>query len=172
MVQDLTIIAHDIRSTHNIGSLFRTAEGVGVCKIILTGYSPYPLYEKDERLPHLASKIDGQIHKTALGAERYLSWERFDDLSVAVNILKEKGFLIAALEQNTGSTELHKFKPSAKIALLLGNEVDGLDKSSLELADVVLEIPMKGQKESFNVVQAAAMAMYHITFHNNNVNML
>lgn len=157
---DLIIIAHNLRSTHNVGSLFRTAEGLGVNKLILTGYTPYPKMPSDPRLPHLADKIHRQIIKTSLDAETYLNWERFEDLDHVISDLKDQGYQIVALEQTSKSIPLNKFPLPPKLVLLLGNEADGLDQHSLSLSDCAVEIPMAGRKESFNVVQATTMAMY------------
>ena len=79
---DIIVIAHNIRSTHNVGSIFRTCEGFGVQKIILSGYTPYPKCENDPRLPHISSKITDQIHKTALGAELLVPFEHHDTLDL------------------------------------------------------------------------------------------
>lgn len=160
VMRDLVVIAHDMRSAHNIGSLFRTAEGLGVTKLILSGITPYPKQSGDKRLPHLAEKLDKQIEKTALGATRTLPWEYVTDLRGAIERLRAEGYTLAALEQSEDSVSLHEFSAPDNIALLLGNEVSGLDPELLGLASTILEIPMSGQKESFNVVQAAAMALY------------
>jgi tRNA G18 (ribose-2'-O)-methylase SpoU len=160
----LVLVAHNLRSTHNVGSLLRTADGLGVGKIYFGGYTPYPLLPIDERLPHLATKIDKQITKTALGAEKSVQWEHSQDVFEIINSLKQDGYKIAALEQAPGSIPLPEFKVPDKIAIILGREVEGLESEVLEACDFILEIPMLGSKESFNVVQAAAMAMYHCRF--------
>lgn len=164
MEPEIVIIAHDLRSSHNVGSLIRTAEGLGVKEIILTGYTPYPMAKADGRLPHIARRVDGQIKKTSLGAEKFISWRHISDLAQAVEGLSREGYVICALEQAPGSMEINKFKPPFKIALMVGNEVKGLSKDVLKMADHLLEIPMFGNKESFNVVQAAAMALYSFRF--------
>jgi 23S rRNA (guanosine2251-2'-O)-methyltransferase len=164
MTTDITVIAHNIRSAHNVGSLLRTCEGLGISKVYLTGYTPYPMHANDERLPHLAAKIDRQIHKTALGAESLIAWEHQAELLPIIEQLKEKGLQLVALEQSARSVSLPGFTPSKRIALILGNEVEGVDKALLELMDTVLEIPMSGKKESFNVVEAASMTLYHLRF--------
>jgi 23S rRNA (guanosine2251-2'-O)-methyltransferase len=161
---NLILIAHNLRSTHNVGSLLRTADGLGVGKIYLSGYSPYPLSSTDDRLPHLAVKIDKQIAKTALGAEKTVEWEHSDDVESVIKLLKQDGYKIAAIEQAPNSIKLPDFKSPDKIALIVGREVEGIEPEVLELCDFILEIPMLGTKESFNVVQAAAMALYHCRF--------
>jgi 23S rRNA (guanosine2251-2'-O)-methyltransferase len=164
MDREIILIAHNVRSCHNVGSLLRTAEGLGVAKVWLTGYTPYPMIEGDDRLPHLAQKIHKQIQKTALGAEISQAWEQSSDIEEVINDLSGRGFMIAALEQTPGSVSLPKIRPPEKIAILLGQEVEGLSPQLLALAHTHLEIPMFGKKESFNVVQAAAMALYHCRF--------
>ncbi|HZL07595.1 MAG TPA: TrmH family RNA methyltransferase [Candidatus Dormibacteraeota bacterium] len=160
----LVLIAHNLRSTHNVGSLLRTCEGLGVERVYLTGYTPYPEHDGDERLPHLAQKIDRQIIKTALGAEKLIEWQHQADLDTVLADLKKQAFVIAALEQAAGSVKLPDYDPPDKLALIVGREVEGLEPEILAACDLILEIPMFGRKESFNVVQAAAMALYHLRF--------
>lgn len=164
-MRDIVVIAHDIRSTHNVGSLLRTCEGIGVTRLYLSGYTPYPLLKNDERLPHLARKTDSQIAKTALGAEKLVPWSHSDDaIEDLLQSIKTAGYELAALEQAASSIPLPDYKPPQKVAILLGREVDGIDSRLMALCDKTIEIPMFGQKESYNVVQAAAMALYHCRF--------
>ncbi len=164
LLPQLVLIAHNLRSAHNVGSLLRTADGLGVGKLYLTGYSPYPLHANDSRLPHLAAKINRQIAKTALGAERLTIWEHGPAIEPIITQLRHTGFVIAGLEQARGAIQLADFKPPGKLAIIVGREVEGIEQEILALCDQLLEIPMLGQKESFNVVQAAAMALYHCRF--------
>lgn len=160
----LILIAHNLRSVHNVGSLLRTAEGLGVEQVFLTGYTPYPATENDERLPHLVQKIDKQFAKTALGAERTLDWRRVADIYQVLADLTQQGYMIAGLEQTPNSIYLPGFKPPQNLALIVGRETEGLEPEILAKCHLTLEIPMLGKKESFNVVQAAAMALYHLRF--------
>jgi tRNA G18 (ribose-2'-O)-methylase SpoU len=160
---EIVLIAHNLRSTHNVGSLLRTAEGLGLAKVYLTGYTPYPIHSNDTRLPHLAHKLTAQIHKTALGAENLIAWEHHDDVFGVLTSLRQRGYVIAALEQAENSLDLSTYKSPDKVALLVGREAAGIEPEVLAACDVALEIPMRGQKESFNVVQAAAMALYHLS---------
>jgi 23S rRNA (guanosine2251-2'-O)-methyltransferase len=163
----LILIAHNVRSAHNVGSLLRTAEGLGIKQVCLTGYTPYPLsVDNDERLPHLAQKIDRQIVKTALGAEKQVPWRHETELEKVLIELRDHGFTIAGLEQSPHSVTLPSFTPPPKLALIVGREVEGIESAILKLCDLILEIPMSGQKESFNVAQAAAMALYHCRYLN------
>jgi len=134
--------------------------------VYLTGYTPYPspLVGTDPRLPHIAAKLHKQIQKTALGAEETQEWEHVESVEAAIGELRAQGFVIAAIEQAPGSISLPDFSPPDKIALLVGREVEGVEPEVLDLCDKILEIPMFGRKESFNVAQAAAMSLYHSTF--------
>jgi 23S rRNA (guanosine2251-2'-O)-methyltransferase len=164
-MRQIVLIAHDIRSCHNVGSLLRTAEGLGVTKIYLTGYTPHPSKPNDDRLPHIGTKLTKDIHKTALGAEDLVDWEYCADPMKVVQQLKGEGFVMCALEQTPTSTPLPEFVCPDRAALILGREVEGVDPILLAQCDITLEIPMFGKKESFNVVQAAAMTLYQMTFH-------
>ncbi|HSX07842.1 MAG TPA: TrmH family RNA methyltransferase [Candidatus Saccharimonadales bacterium] len=165
-MRHIILIAHNLRSCHNVGSLLRTAEGLGVQMVFLTGYTPYPqLAHNDPRLPHLAAKIDRQIHKTALDAEHHVAWQHHDSLDAVLARLRADGFTIAAIEQAPRAIRLPHYKPPEKIALLVGREVEGVEPEILAQMDSILEIPMFGSKESFNVVQAAAMSLYHCRFY-------
>src|SRR3981081_3593448 len=122
-MRQVILIAHNIRSCHNVGSLLRTAEGLGVNHVYLSGYTPYPKMEQDMRLPHLVTKIHRQIHKTALGAEQTQAWSHIDDIVVLLNDLRGQGFTLAAVEQAAGATPLPKYIAPQKLALLVGREV-------------------------------------------------
>ncbi len=165
MDRHVIVIAHDIRSTHNVGSLLRTCEGLGLEHVYLTGYTPYPaLSQNDPRLPHLATKLSKQINKTALGTENLVPWSHADDVISCIKQLQADGYQLVALEQTPDSIPLPDFHPTEKVALLLGREVEGIDPELLALCDAAVEIPMLGRKESFNVVQAAAMTVYALRF--------
>ncbi len=163
-MNDLVLVVHNVRSAHNVGSLLRTADGLGVAKVYLTGYTPYPLAPDDERLPHLARKVAAQIDKTALGAGQSVAWEHQADIAAALAALRSEDYKLAALEQAPGSTALPDYTPADKLAIVVGREVEGLEPEVLAGCDLVLEIPMFGSKESFNVAVAAAIALYHCRF--------
>lgn len=154
------MIAHNIRSTHNVGSIFRTSEGFGVSRIILSGYTPYPRIDGDARLPHIANKLHDQIHKTALGAEEMVPFEYQE--SPNLQSLKEAGYRIVGLEQDERSVMLPDYQTPDKVVLLLGEEVEGLTPDLRNTCDDLVEIPMNGQKESFNVSVATGIALYKL----------
>ncbi|MDO4872184.1 MAG: TrmH family RNA methyltransferase [bacterium] len=167
--REIIVLAHNIRSTHNIGAILRTSEGFGVSKIIFSGYSPFPTFENENfaqtgRLPHLAQKITTQIAKTALGSEKDVPFEISTDIFETISKLRKNNFEIIALEQTEDSTFLSDLTlaKTAKIALLLGEEVEGITPELVALCDRALEIPMFGLKESFNVSVAAGIALYKI----------
>lgn len=162
-MKELIIVAHNLRSAHNVGSLLRTAEGLGV-RVMLCGYTPYPTLKNDTRLPHLALKISRQINKTALGAEASNIWQHASDILSLIDDYRRQGYSVIALEQTSQSKPLPEHVWATQAVLIVGREVEGLEEEIINLCDGALEIPMFGQKESFNVVQAAAMAMYHWRF--------
>ena len=164
MKRSIVLIAHDIRSTHNVGSLLRTAECLGVAQVYLSGYTPYPSTDEDERLPHIHQKLTAQIHKTALGAENLIAWSKESDPARLIRALHADGYTVAALEQTQNSKDISSWIAPDKIAILLGREVEGVEDALLKLCDYAVEIPLFGQKESLNVVQAAAIALYQAQF--------
>lgn len=164
MTRSIVIIAHDLRSAHNVGSLFRTAEALGARKLYLTGYTPYPPRRHDTRLPHMATKTGAMIAKTALGTESLLPWQQVPSISQLINRLRRRGYRIVALEQSETSVDIQTYRPQEKIALIVGNEPKGIDLETLLLCDDIVEIPLQGAKESLNVVQAAAIALYQLAY--------
>lgn len=156
----ITLLLHNIRSTHNVGSIFRTAEGFGVERIIMSGYTPYPELPSDPRLPHIRQKLTAQIHKTALGAETMVPFEYHDNL---LTWLDHNTLPLVALEQHPTSSSVRNYHAPNAFVLMLGEEVSGIEPDLLARADDIIEIPMKGRKESFNVGVAAAIALYALS---------
>lgn len=147
------VIAHNIRSLYNVGSIFRTADAFGLSKIYLTGYTGKPENAVQKQ----------RIAKTALGAEDFVSWEYKKSAVVLIKKLKAQGYKIIALENNVISKKLPIGKTKFPVALLLGEETKGVVAGLLELCDEVLEIPMQGQKESLNVSVAFGIAAFALT---------
>jgi tRNA(Leu) C34 or U34 (ribose-2'-O)-methylase TrmL len=168
----LVVIAHNIRSTYNVGAILRSCDGFGVDAFCATGYTPYPTINGDTRLPHERDKLTRQIAKTALGAEHTVPISHVASPAEIIKDLKNKGYAIAALEQSPGSIQLSDYRPPAKLALLLGEEVHGITPELLKLCNVTLEIPMKGSKESFNVSVATGIALYALTIARHNAAVL
>jgi len=145
----LFVILWNIRSIFNVGSIFRTADAVGVDKIYLCGYTPTP-----DKEPKMA--------KTALGAEKTVPWEKCKQITPLIKKLKKDGVRIAAIELHKKSKNLFEYKPTAPVALIFGHERNGVGSTALALADDILEIPMRGKKESLNVSVAAGIVLYQI----------
>ena len=163
----LIVALHNIRSCYNVGAILRTCEGFGVFKVILSGYTPR--IHDENLLPHLREKLDKEIHKTALGAENLLDIHSCGDILQELKNLKQGGWQIVGLENNISDVPLYKLGSaelkqalSSKVVLVLGEEVKGIDYSLYDIIDLFVEIPMKGQKESFNVSVATGIAIYGI----------
>ncbi len=154
----MVTIVHNIRSLHNVGSIFRTSDGAGVDKIYLTGYTPIPIDKHGEKIPQFA--------KVSLKAEDYMPWEKVRDIGKLIAKLKKDGYKIFAIEQDPKSILYYELPTKnyklEKIALVLGTEVTGLSKAVLKKCDKILEIPMLGQKESLNVSVAYGVVVYHL----------
>ena len=164
----LIVVLHNIRSTYNVGAILRTAEGFGVNRVILSGYTPR--VHDANLLPHLRDKLDHEIHKTALGAEDLLDIYSSGDIFIELKELREQGWQIVGLENNITNDNLIKINSpemkerlSDKVVLVLGEEVNGIDNSLYDIIDLFIEIPMRGKKESFNVSVAAGIAIYAIS---------
>ena len=161
-MRTIILIAHNIRSTHNVGALLRTSDGFGIERVIFSGYTPYPELKNDNRLPHIYKKLTSSIAKTALGAEKTVASNHEEHIETTLLRLKDEGYTIVGLEQDSSSIPLDTYQPSQKIALLIGEEVHGITPELLALCDMTIEIPMYGTKESFNVSVATGIALYHL----------
>lgn len=148
MKHELIILAHNIRSTYNVGSFFRTADGAGVTKLILSGYTARP--------PHKG------IAKVALGAEEWFPWEYIKTPGSWLKKMKRVGYHIAVLEQTKQAKNLFAWKPRWPLILIVGNEVNGVSPALQKYATTHLEIPMRGRKESLNVATAMGIAVYSL----------
>lgn len=151
MQEKFSVIVHDVRSILNVGALFRTADGAGVRKIYLTGYTPGPDTHPEK------------FAKTALGAERTIAWERVRRIGDLIKTLSNKGVTVVALEQVKKSVDYRRYKPQWPLALIVGNEVTGIRGVSHNIIDAYIEIPMRGTKESLNVAVAFGIAAYELT---------
>ena len=148
------LILHNIRSTGNVGAMFRTADAAGIDKIYLTGYTPLPIDRFGKKRKDIA--------KSALGAEEFIAWEHKKNLSAIIRKLRREEYFIIAIEQNKNSVDYKKIKTKMKNAFLVGPEVMGLSKNILKNCDVIAEISMKGKKESLNVSVALGVALFRI----------
>ena len=146
----LTIVLDNVRSMHNVGSVFRTCDAFLVEKIYLCGFTPTP--------PHR------EIQKTALGATESVVWEAFAETHTLINNLKQEGYLVYAVEQTHNSVALNQFTPSidSKIALVFGNEAEGVSEEAILACDGAIEIPQFGSKHSFNISVSAGIVLWDI----------
>jgi len=148
MTAQLVLILPNIRSAHNVGAMFRTADVCGFDKLYLVGWTAQP--------------PTPQINKVSLGAEQWMSWEHAPDLQTLIQTLKKDGYQIIGLEHTKESIALADAPIPPPLALIVGNEVEGIQPDILAQCDTVVHIPMYGKKESLNVSVAAGIAMYEI----------
>ncbi|MBI5470299.1 RNA methyltransferase [Candidatus Kaiserbacteria bacterium] len=151
-MKEVALLLHNIRSAHNVGSIFRTADAAGVSRIFLTGYTPAPV----DRF----GRVQKDIAKTALGAEKFVEWESSKNIKNQISKLKNKGWRIVGVEQDVRAKDYRKLKMRSKTLFILGNEVRGISRSLRAQCDVLVEIPMCGKKESLNVSVAAGIVLF------------
>jgi tRNA G18 (ribose-2'-O)-methylase SpoU len=152
---ELCAVLDNIRSLYNVGSIFRTADGLGFKKIYLCGFTPGPISGRQKL----------QIHKTALGAEEFVKWEKANQTARLIDALKKQGFYVLALELDKKAMDISKFKVKSshkKIALVIGHETRGIAKRILKKCDQIIQIPMIGKKESLNVSVAFGIAAFRL----------
>ena len=167
----ISLLLHNIRSTYNVGSILRTAEGFGIKTAIFSGYTPR--FNDKNLLPHLREKLNHEISKTALGAESFLDLKTTDDVLKTLDELKSENYLLLGLENNLVDPRLLRLNhenlsevrsalksPEKDLLLCLGEEVSGIPPELREKMDYFLEIPMHGKKESFNVSVATGIALF------------
>ena len=152
--KNCTVLLHNIRSTHNVGSIFRTSDALGVGKIYLSGYTPTPVdkYGRPRK----------DVAKVSLGAEKTIEWEYVSDPKKIIKKLKKDKYQIVALEQGNNSIDYRKIKIKYPVLFVLGNEVEGIEKNILSLCDVLAEIQMRGKKESLNVSVAFGVGLFRM----------
>ena len=148
------VILDNIRSVYNVGSIFRTADALGIDTIYLCGTTPTPTDRFGRARKDLA--------KVALGAEKDIIWEYYSDTKKIMKKLQKEKFQILVVEQDKKSVNFKKVKIKYPVAIVMGNEVEGIEKDILKLSDVILEIPMMGNKESLNVSVAFGIVGYQI----------
>jgi tRNA G18 (ribose-2'-O)-methylase SpoU len=147
----IVVVAHNIRSLWNVGSLFRTSDAFAVSEIILTGYTPTPPRK--------------ELSKIAIGAEKTVPWKQDRDLLSVIRNYQSQNFAIHALEIAENARVLHKYHDHRDCLLVIGNEISGVPDDIIKICDAVLSIPMLGSKESLNVSVAAGIALHHLRFH-------
>jgi tRNA G18 (ribose-2'-O)-methylase SpoU len=152
--KDVSILLHNIRSTYNVGSIFRTADAVGVSKIYLSGYTPAPV----DRF----GRNRQDISRASLGAEKTVAWESVDSPFELIKELKKEKVKIIGLEQDKKSIDYKEINLDQRSLIILGEEVSGIEKKLIDLCDQIVEIPMFGKKESLNVSVATGVLLYRI----------
>ncbi|MGH3097294.1 MAG: TrmH family RNA methyltransferase [Streptosporangiales bacterium] len=160
MLRSIVVIAHNLRSVHNVGSLLRTGEVFAADKVYVTGFTPYPTHSGDQREAKLQALQTRRMAKAAAGAERTMPFERHDDVYALLDSLCEAGYAVAGLEIDPAAVTIGDYVPPERVALLLGDEVAGIDSALRKRCEVLLQIPMFGRKDSLNVSVAAGIALY------------
>ena len=155
--RDIRILLHDIRSAHNVGSMFRTSDALGVSRIYLSGFTPCPTDRFGRPVKEIA--------KTALGAEQTIPWEYSKTPTKFVRTLQKQGFDIVGLEQDVRAVDYKTFRAKNKTLIIVGSEVAGLKKSLRDACDALIDIPMHGKKESLNVSVAFGIALFRLFDH-------
>lgn len=151
------LILHNIRSALNVGAIFRTAESIGMTRLCLTGYTPLPV----DRFGF----PDKQIAKTALGSELRVPWVHEQDISLLIARLRSEGCAIIGLEIDPRAIDYKEYIPKGNVAILLGSEVEGVAPELRNEVDVLVSIPMRGEKESLNVSVATGILLYRLFDH-------
>jgi len=146
------VILYDIRSNYNVGAIFRTSDAAGVSKIYLYGFTPTPI-DRFGRQVH-------EIHKTALGAEQVVPWEPTADIFELIKEKQTEGFLVVSVELAQNAVSLTDYKCPEKVIYILGSETTGVPLDVQAASNMILEIPMRGEKESLNVSVAAGIVLY------------
>lgn len=154
-----SVLLHNIRSVYNVGSIFRTADAAGFNQVYITGYTPTPI----DRF----GRERADLHKVALGSEKTVAWSSFEDTQLAIRQLKESGVYVIAVEQSADSFDYRELSDlqidTKEIVLVMGEETCGIEPEILALVDKVVELPMRGEKESLNVSVAFGVVAYEIT---------
>ncbi len=154
MKKEIWVLVHNIRSAHNVGSIFRTSDSIGVSKIYISGYSPTPIDRFKRPVKEIA--------KTALGAEMTIPWKYFETAEEVIKIAKENGFTVVGVEQTEKSLDYKDYVPKENTLIIMGEEVGGINSDIINMCDSIIEIPMYGKKESLNVSVAFGIIMYRL----------
>ncbi len=154
-MKEIAVMLPGVRSAHNVGSIFRTADAAGISRVYLCGVTPAPI----DRF----GRVQKEIQKTALGAERYVPWERHASTLRLIRALKREKWRIVGVEQDERARDYRSLRLTQKTVFIFGNEVRGLPRSIRDACDVLIEIPMRGTKESLNVAVATGVVLFSTT---------
>lgn len=153
-MREMAVLLHNVRSAHNVGSIFRTADAAGISRIVLTGYTPAPV----DRF----GRVQKEVAKTALGAELVIPWTTERGATEAISGLKKRGWAVVGIEQDERALDYREFRLRRKTVFVLGNEVRGLSSAVRRACDSLIQIPMHGAKESLNVGVAAGIVLFSV----------
>ncbi len=153
-MQEKIVVLHNVRSAHNVGSIFRTSDAAGVARIILTGYTPIPI----DRF----GRPQKDIAKTALGAQDVIPWEYKTTANAAMRELRTRGYRVIGVELDDRAIDFREYRCTVPTAFVFGNEVRGLSPALRNACDELIEIPMRGMKESLNVSVAAGVILFGV----------
>lgn len=153
-IENRILLLHNIRSVYNVGAIFRTADAIGISKIILSGYTPRPI----DRFGRKRS----DFHKCALGSEESVKWEEAETPFDLIGDLKKEGFKVVGLEQGERAVDYKKLEDFEKIVVVVGTEAGGMDQELQDKCDIISDIPMNGEKDSLNVSVAVGIFLYGI----------
>ncbi len=157
-VKEISVLFHNIRSSYNVGAMLRTLDAIGASKVYFSGYTPLPT----DRFGF----PEKQIAKTALGAERSISWEKVASPTKLITHLKQEGFVVVGIEQDPRALDYKRVRPpKGKTLLVVGNEVRGMSSALRRVCDSLVEIPMHGKKESLNVSVAFGILLFRLFDH-------
>ena len=168
-MKEIAVLLHNVRSAHNVGSIFRTADAAGISHVYLSGFTPTPTDRFD--------RVQKEIAKTALGAESFIKWKYAKSPSFLIRQLKKEDWTIIGVEQAPRAKDYRTFRPKDRTVFIFGNEVRGISKPLQDACDFLIEIPMRGSmvrqahhprhtkrgKESLNVSVAAGIVLFHLS---------
>ena len=156
------LVAHNLRSIHNVGSLMRSGEVFAVEKVYVTGFTPHPSYPGDQRDTKLQEKQTRRMSRASAGAEETMPLEHHADIHALLASLRTAGYTVAGLEIDPAALRIGRYPAGQRVALVLGDEVNGIDPELREACDVLLQIPMYGDKSSLNISVAVGIALYSL----------
>lgn len=149
-----TLVIHNIRSAHNVGAMLRTAEAIGIDDVVISGFSAGPIDRFGRENP--------KVTKAAVGAHNLVSWTQAPDILEYLQEQQKLGRTIVSVEQDSRSVDYKAYQPTGDMVIIMGNEVTGVDQEILDLSDIILELPMTGEKESLNVTTSCGIILYRL----------
>jgi len=158
--RSIVLVAHNLRSIHNVGSLLRTGEVFAIDKVYVTGFTPHPSHPGDQRDAQLQEKQTRRMSRASAGAEQTMPLEHYGDVHDLLRALRADGYTLTGLEIDSAAIEIGEYPADQRVALVLGDEVHGIEPTLRQACDVLLQIPMYGRKNSLNISVAVGIALY------------